>query len=294
MGTRCNIQVVDQYGKADTSQIDIPQEEGVLLYNHWDSYPTWMVPTLARYAERARSLVSRGSCMWWDSDRVAAIISAWSVGGNIWPSLLPDLGSVFIHGIGGFAPWDESSDQLLSEHPELQNGAGYGVPSIQPTSGPACDAAYWYQLVLYGGAMIKYEPEWTIRMYKLSDGWQGDLSKQTCAEVASFVGGRITIGPFSDYDEECDAVVFESTEDFLRDCAVRVGDVLVNIPVKRTGSVNRNLIYEPDIAVPLCDCGFPLRWSYRDTEARDGFACRYRICYECGHTEPIPISRMPW
>lgn len=100
MSTRCHIEFM-RGRRIDTR-----------LYHHSDGYPSFMLPKIVRFLEHAACLVTKSPCRWWDSERLAAIFIAWSIGDYYGPSLNPDEGIKFRKDKG--------------------NGSGWGVPVFQP------------------------------------------------------------------------------------------------------------------------------------------------------------------
>lgn len=71
MATRANIELCDKR----VTNGKITWQAGVLLYHHWDGYPTWMGPELERMLKLVKAaLATAGFSYWWDSERVGALM----------------------------------------------------------------------------------------------------------------------------------------------------------------------------------------------------------------------------
>lgn len=84
MATRANIELYDGAGSGKYATL---WRKGVVLYHHWDGYPSWMGPELTqKLAEVKAILGKRGHSYWWDSERVGALLIALS---NDTPERIP-------------------------------------------------------------------------------------------------------------------------------------------------------------------------------------------------------------
>jgi len=149
MSTRCHIYIDDidvTVGcalPAMTTVQRVPMEafleQGVLLYHHADGHPDTMMPALRAWLSHAHSLVTRPPCFWWDSERVASIIVAASVGRYLTPDYDPD-----------------RKEHTYEKLADGRNGSGWGVPTMQVAEGFHPDIEWLYWVSLEGGDPFRH------------------------------------------------------------------------------------------------------------------------------------------
>jgi hypothetical protein len=103
---------------------------GALLYHHSDGYPEAMLPCIQKMLNHVANLVTDGPCLWWDSQRVAAMFVAWSVGEYQEPDIDPNHNTNLYNDNG-------------------VNGSGWGVPRFQPILKVPPDVEYLYRITFY-------------------------------------------------------------------------------------------------------------------------------------------------
>ena len=83
MATRSNIELYDGWGEGQGQGKRTVWHKGVVLYHHWDGYPSWMGPELERILQAAKKELAKARRLyWWDSERVGALMIKLSADGK--------------------------------------------------------------------------------------------------------------------------------------------------------------------------------------------------------------------
>ena len=133
MSTRCMIEFYD----GDPAKPDEVYGPGALLYHHSDGYPEGMVPELTTRLKHAAK-----SGYWWDSERIAGMVVAWSLGDLEKPDTNPDNSFAYAMEV-------ERAKRDGKPMPKRERYVYWGVPQFMPALHYHGDLAYLYRVYLY-------------------------------------------------------------------------------------------------------------------------------------------------
>ena len=147
MSTRSHVEVWD--GTPGDEGTDL----GALLYHHSDGMPSAMIPCLRAHLDQHKE-----RAYWWDSERIAAMLVAWSIG----EYQMPDLDIEKAHAYDG-------GEGVTSR----------GVPMFHPCLAYHGDIEYLYRVYLHYGLLYEDKPlidvpkvrVYTIETYEIERGW---------------------------------------------------------------------------------------------------------------------------
>ena len=141
------------------------EHPGVLLYHHWDGYPSSMIPDLTT---RLKHAAKYG--YWWDSERVGAMLVAWSVGDPDRSDLNPNRSSTYAYAV--------KRAKEDGKPPPDKKGNMWGVPVYHPALNYHGDLEYLYRVYLHyagpGAPLSTGTPQFTIVPFAIGEGWWDD------------------------------------------------------------------------------------------------------------------------